>query len=297
MTISSAIDQVCVRCTLQDFVVLAPGKLTADYRQAILASLKRTSEGVCTRHGFVLPGSVSVVTISPGHIQSSSLNGNVCFKVTYQAHVCNPANGSTVPAQVKNINRFGILARSYVRIDDAVTLPVMEIIVTKQNNMSELSDVEMSKIQVGDMIVIEVMGKRFQLGDDHVSIVGKIISRQPSAETSIAHVSTEETTDDMVLDDQDSASIGESEDDDNEVDVAVDNESHADDDSDINPSLVNQDAGGDDESVDDYDDDSITESSARLNVEQFTEDAISEADGETHEDEDALFTDGEDFID
>jgi hypothetical protein len=71
------------------------------------------------------------------------------------------------------MNRFGILAE--VRIaEDHYSTSVLEIIIAK-NSVSIVSDIDLDKIKIGDEVNIEVVGKKFNLGDKKISVIGKIV--------------------------------------------------------------------------------------------------------------------------
>ena len=51
---------------------------------------------------------------------------------------------------------------------------VLEIIVAK-NSVNIVSDVDLEKIEVGDEIIVEVLGKKYELDDVKLSIVGRVV--------------------------------------------------------------------------------------------------------------------------
>jgi hypothetical protein len=83
--------------------------------------------------------------------------------------VCNPVIGSVVRAKVVNQNKFGILAEVAINGTD----PVLEIIITK---MVEQGEPALGNINVGDMINVEILKKKFELGDEKIKNVGRITS-------------------------------------------------------------------------------------------------------------------------
>jgi hypothetical protein len=83
-----------------------------------------------------------------------------------------------VSAQVKNKNALGLLAESKLLIDKD-EIPVLDIIVPKKATGIS-SDIDLDEVQVGDQIWVMVMGKRYQLNDKIISIIGRAV-KQPSA--------------------------------------------------------------------------------------------------------------------
>ena len=74
--------------------------------------MKKQLEGKCIREGFVLPGSVEIVSRSAGTAQLSHFNANFIFHIQYSAKICNPVEGDIVEAEITNVNKMGILARA-----------------------------------------------------------------------------------------------------------------------------------------------------------------------------------------
>lgn len=162
-------DNIFYRVLLQDKIKIEPKYLSKDYRNYVLQKLKKQNEGVCTKHGYIRDNSIEVYKVAPGAVDMIGLNGYVVFDVHYYADVCNPLLGHTVKAKVVNVNKFGILAE---------VAPILEIIVAK-NSVNILSEdgIDLESIKPGDIIQVEIMGKKFELNDKKISIVGRVVSQ------------------------------------------------------------------------------------------------------------------------
>ena len=57
-------------------------------------------------------------------------------------------------------------------------IPVLDIIVPKKSN-GIASEIDLDEVQTGDSIYIMVMGKRYQLNDTNISIIGRAV-KQPN---------------------------------------------------------------------------------------------------------------------
>lgn len=157
---------IFVRCLISEKIKLAAPKINKQYRQTILEELKNKVEGLCTKHGYIKIGSIELVSIQSGQVEMASLNGNVIFDVKFYAEVCNPTIGNVIKGKVTNINTFGILAE---------VKPVLEIIIAK-NSVTYKSDIDLSSVQVGQDVLVEVVGKKYDLFDKRICIIGRIIS-------------------------------------------------------------------------------------------------------------------------
>jgi DNA-directed RNA polymerase subunit E'/Rpb7 len=161
-------DNVYYRVLLNDRIKIAPKFLSKDYRSHILEKLKKTVEGVCTKHGYIKEGSVELYKVAPGSIELIGLNGYILFEVYYYADVCNPLIGNLIKATVSNVNKFGILAE---------VGGILEIIIAKNSvNITHDTTIDLEQIKIGDTVQVEVIGKKFELNDKKISIVGKIVS-------------------------------------------------------------------------------------------------------------------------
>jgi len=162
--------EIFIKSLLTENVKLPASKINKNYKDVIAQELKHKIEGKCTKHGYIKNGSVEISSIQSGVVEMASLNGNMVFTVKFSAEVCNPVVGSVVRCIVTNINKFGILAE---------VKPVLEIIIAK-NTVGIKSDIDLDNIKIGDYVFVEVVGKKFELGDTRISIVGRVVS-QPSA--------------------------------------------------------------------------------------------------------------------
>jgi hypothetical protein len=119
-----------------------------------------------------------------GHIMSASLNGDVMFKVQYYADVCNPVVETTITARVVNTNKFGILAECSIKTDTGDKHTVLEIIIAKNTN-TLISEVNLQDIKTGDIVQVEVLGRKFELNDKKISIVGRIVKEKKNSKKTV----------------------------------------------------------------------------------------------------------------
>lgn len=206
--------EIFVRCLLTDKIKLSANKLNKYFKDTILKDLKAKVEGVCTKHGYIKQDSVEIHSIQSGQVEMASLTGNVIVEVKFYADICNPSVGNVIKCIVSNINKFGILAE---------VKPILEVIIAK-NSVNIKSDVDLSTIQVGDEIFVEVVGKKYELMDKRISIIGRVVTSPQSAKykkTTKSYVQP-----DMIEieenDDDDDVIIGDDEDDENTEDEEED---------------------------------------------------------------------------
>ena len=150
-------------------VILKPNELDNEFETTILKKLKVIYENVCSKYGYIKNNSIKIVKRSIGSIKNQHFNGNVSFDVVCIAEICNPIQGSIIKCKVKAKNSLGLLAEGYYD-----KIPILEIIVPKISAGIQ-SEVNLDQINIGQEIKIEVCGKKYQLFDKHISIIGKAI--------------------------------------------------------------------------------------------------------------------------
>ena len=177
-------------------VVLKPNEINQEFDTIILKKLKSIYENVCSKYGYIKNNSIKILKRSIGVIKTQHFNGNICFDVVCIAEICNPIQGSIIKCKVKAKNSLGLLAEGYYD-----KIPILEIIVPKISAGIQ-SEVNLDSVAIGQEIKIEVCGKKYQLFDKHISIIGKAIKDKAEfIKTAIVDVDDEIIKDDGVVDD------------------------------------------------------------------------------------------------
>ena len=167
-------DNLFIHALLIDRVKLKPRQVTKEFETHIFAKLKQTFEGRCTYHGYIKIDSIEIVKVSCGMVKDITLNGDTIYNVSYYADVCNPVVGSIISVKVVNTNMFGILAEKSVVIANK-SYSILDVIVAKNNNN------ELDKIKVGNSINVEIIGKKYELEDKKITVIGKIVENAKTA--------------------------------------------------------------------------------------------------------------------
>ena len=137
--------------------------------------ISRDLEGKCASEGYIKKGSVSVVSYSAGVATSSS----VAFDVSFRCELCKPVEGMRIKCTVCNITKAGIRAIYHKEnckdkdgdgshsFDSPIT-----VFVAREHHIKDKSYKEITK--EGEDIIIKVIGIRYQLNDDNISILGEL---------------------------------------------------------------------------------------------------------------------------
>ena len=126
-------------------------------------------ENVCSKHGYIKNNSIKILERTIGTINNQHFNANIRFQLKCIAEICNPIQGSIIKCKVKAKNSLGLLAEGYYD-----KIPILEIIVPKISAGIQ-SEINIDTVAIGQEIKIEVCGKKYQLFDKHISIIGKAI--------------------------------------------------------------------------------------------------------------------------
>jgi DNA-directed RNA polymerase subunit E'/Rpb7 len=175
-------------------IQLSPEELGESFDETIITKLKSTHEGICSRFGYIKPGSLEVVRRSMGMFGKQHFNGHIRFELVCRGEVCNPPQGMVVDGVVKNKNALGLLVTSNITIGNE-SVPVLDIIVPRKSNGIS-SEIDLDSVQIGDSILVMVMGKRYQLNDTSISIIGRAVKQRNilAAKTEMEALANDEVT-------------------------------------------------------------------------------------------------------
>jgi DNA-directed RNA polymerase subunit E'/Rpb7 len=161
---------IYTRCLLKRRVKLPATLQNRHATESIADLLRARVEGVCGADGYIRPRSVQVVDVSPGIIEMSSLSGHAVYNVKFTADVCNPAKGDVLTLRVENATPYGVLA---VNMSDQ---RVLEVILQREPVSFEHSET-IDDLEPGDTVTLEVMCRHFKLGQKHITLVGRAVSK------------------------------------------------------------------------------------------------------------------------
>lgn len=126
----------------------------------LLEKLKERLEQRCSPHGYVMPGTLEILTRSAGMVDSGRFSGDWAFLVKAKGTVLHPPEGSLVEVEILKTNKMGI----YAVYENAIRLMVPRDL--------HLGDEEFDQLQVGERIRVEIQKSRFQLKDPFIVSVG-----------------------------------------------------------------------------------------------------------------------------
>jgi len=127
-------------------------------------------DGKCIPEGFVKPGSCDLQCFSVGTFTA----GNIQFVLEIECMICCPKEGTVMTCVAKTVTQAGIRAHAFVEPSPVVVYVSREMhdSVSKNRLMTNSIDT----VKPGDKIEVRVIGKRFELNDKHVSVIGELVS-------------------------------------------------------------------------------------------------------------------------
>jgi DNA-directed RNA polymerase subunit E'/Rpb7 len=135
--------------------------LQRNIEASLLAQLRHKYEGVCVAEGYIHQRSIAVVEYSLG--RTNFIKGGLDYTVKFQADVCMPHPGQTFRVPVTLKSKIGIHAE----------MTPLKVLLPRDLHIGS-PDFEAAK--EGEEIEFEVVGARFQQGDDSIVVLGKLKS-------------------------------------------------------------------------------------------------------------------------
>ena len=156
--------------------VVVPFKLIGKNIGKILRKLLSNNlEGRCASEGYVKKGSVDIISYSAGVANSS----NICFDVSFKCLLCKPVEGMRIRCTVCNITKAGIRAiynkdHCLDKSGDGIKSfeSPITVFVAREHHIKDKSYSDITK--EGEDIIIKVIGIRYQLNDETISILSLI---------------------------------------------------------------------------------------------------------------------------
>ena len=133
--------------------------LQRNIQASLLAQLRMKFEGVCVAEGYVQRRSIVIVENSLG--RTNLIKGGLDYTVKFQADMCMPHPGQVFRVPVTLKSKIGIHAE------------VTPIKVLLPRDL-HIGNTDFEQVKEGEDIEFEVVGARFQQGDDSIVVLGKL---------------------------------------------------------------------------------------------------------------------------
>jgi DNA-directed RNA polymerase subunit E'/Rpb7 len=130
----------------------------------LIRKMRKQIEGKCTKHGFLIPGSLKLLSRSYGYMEKGTFTADSMYYMKAQGRVYNPPNGTVVEGVVMRKSKAGL----YIIIENAVHVMVVRDL--------HIGNREFDAVELGDTIRVEIKKSRFQINDPHILSIGQFLT-------------------------------------------------------------------------------------------------------------------------
>ena len=131
-------------------------------------------ENKCSEDGFVLPGSITLLSRSMGYFETARFTGDTNYYVKLRCTVLYPVDGARVSGQVIRKNKMGL----YVQHRNAVHIQVPRDL--------HIGDQQYDEVEIGDTIIVELKRSKFTINDAFILSSGAFISKEQNGAPKVA---------------------------------------------------------------------------------------------------------------
>jgi DNA-directed RNA polymerase subunit E'/Rpb7 len=124
--------------------------------------LSKTVEGKCSAEGFIRPNSVKILTYSNGYLYGK----NAIFDVVYECESCSLVEGVVFSCVIKNISLAGIRAT----LNEPKS--PLTVFIARDHHYDRA---DFTRLQEEEEIRVRVIGQRFEIGDESISVIGELV--------------------------------------------------------------------------------------------------------------------------
>lgn len=137
--------------------------------ELLITRAREQLEKKCSEHGYVLSGSVELISRSMGYFEAARFTGDTVYYLKLQGKVIYPVDEARLVGKVIRKNKMGL----YVNYKDAIRIQVPRDL--------HLGNMEYDSVEVGDLVQIEMKRSRFAINDPYILASGLFISKEGSS--------------------------------------------------------------------------------------------------------------------
>jgi hypothetical protein len=141
---------------------------------------KQLIENKCSEQGFVLPGTIKLLSRSMGYFESARFTGDANYYLKLEGTIVYPADGIRVSCEVIRKNKMGL----YADYNNAIRIQVPRDL--------HIGSEEYEEVEVGDIIEVELKRSKFQINDPYILASAIFISKTSGSEESKREETVEE---------------------------------------------------------------------------------------------------------
>ena len=138
---------------------------TTPIEEILLRKARESIENKCSEQGFVLPGSLQLLSRSMGYFESARFTGDAIYYVKLEGKIVYPVEGVQVLGKVIRKNKMGL----YINYNDAIRIQVPRDL--------HLNEPEFEEVQIGDNVYVELKRSKFAIHDTYILASGLFLRK------------------------------------------------------------------------------------------------------------------------
>jgi len=127
--------------------------------------LSQKLEGRCSLHGYVIPGTMKLLSRSVGYIEKGRNTGDIVYHIQAEGNVIYPPDGTVLQGEILRKNKMGM----FVNYKDAI-----HVILPRDLH---IGNEEFDSLQIGEVVKVEIKKSRFQVNDEYILSVGVYLGK------------------------------------------------------------------------------------------------------------------------
>jgi hypothetical protein len=131
--------------------------------------LSQKLEGRCSLHGYVIPGTMKLLSRSVGYIEKGRNTGDIVYHIQAEGNVIYPPDGTILQGEILRKNKMGM----FVNYKDAI-----HVILPRDLH---IGNEEFDSLQIGEVVKVEIKKSRFQVNDEYILSVGVYLGKTIAA--------------------------------------------------------------------------------------------------------------------
>jgi flagellar biosynthesis GTPase FlhF len=131
----------------------------------LVEKARELMENKCSEQGFVIPGSVKLLSRSMGYFEAARFTGDAIYYVKLQGKIVYPADGVRVSGEVIRKNKMGL----YVDYHKAIRIQIPRDL--------HIGNIEYDSVEIGDIVDVELKRSKFQINDPYILATGLFVEK------------------------------------------------------------------------------------------------------------------------
>uniref|UniRef100_A0A6C0ESU1 S1 motif domain-containing protein n=1 Tax=viral metagenome TaxID=1070528 RepID=A0A6C0ESU1_9ZZZZ len=161
MSLAEEDKNIYISSIINEKITVPFNKLSNNMTRYFESYAEKKIEGKCRNEGYVKKHSSSVISYSTGLLNSDI----VIYDVIFSVDVCYPYENMELSCKIKNITKIGIRA-TISELNNPIIL-----FISREHN----PDKDFESYKENQIIKVKVLGNRFELNDEYISVIGELI--------------------------------------------------------------------------------------------------------------------------